>query len=283
MSLNENITKFRNAAGETQGQLAEVLGVSNRTVSKWECGEGEPDAAAMMKIAAHYGVTLDELCGFEAVKAENAKELSPNEVALRAFSESFDVIKHLRTDMDGGKDGGFVPPSLLKEDYQKANCRATGVYTDRIYSLFVNSKENNMALTLLRNSENFGWIDGFSGELTKLLGFLADADVRKLLAALLTDTFPYRFTAEFAAETAGIPLEKAETFLDYAAWATNAELLEGVRTIYYNICGAKAGMYTGILCCAYEILREGSSNYFEIYNAGYQPIIAGEPAEKQEG
>ena len=51
MNLSETIAKYRNAAGETQGQLAELLGVSNRTVSKWENSEGEPDVGTLMKIA----------------------------------------------------------------------------------------------------------------------------------------------------------------------------------------------------------------------------------------
>ena len=278
MTLAENIAKYRNAASETQGQLADLLGVSNRTVSKWENAEGEPDVAAMMKIAEHYGVTLDELCGFEANPAPKAAP-TPNEAALRAFSESFDVLKRLRTNINEGEDGGFVPPSLLKEDYQKSGCRATGVFTDRIYSLFVNSKENNMALTLLRNSENFGWLDGFSAKLTELLGFIADTDIRKLLAAMLTDTFPVRFTAEYAAETAGITVEKAEKFLDYAVWEEDVELIEGNKKVYMGLEPAKAGMYMGILCCAYEILREESSPYFEVYNAGYQPIYSGQKEE----
>ncbi|MBE6711563.1 MAG: helix-turn-helix transcriptional regulator [Ruminococcaceae bacterium] len=279
MTLAENIANCRNAAGETQGQLAELLGVSNRTVSKWENAEGEPDVAAMMKIAEHYGVTLDELCGFDGKKAEKKAELSPNEVALRAFSESFDVLKRLRTDMSTGEDDGFVPPSLLKEDYQKGGCRATGVFFDRIYSLFVNSKENNMVLTLLRNSENFGWINGFAEDFNVLLGFIADADIRKLLSTMLTDTFPFRFTAEYAAEKAEIALEKAEKFLDYAVWEEDVELIEGDKKVYMALEPAKAGMYMGILCCAYEILREESSPYFEVWNAGSQPIIG----EKQEG
>jgi len=271
MNLNENITKYRNTAGETQGQLAELLGVSNRTVSKWENAEGEPDVAAMMKIAEHYGVTLDELCGFEGKKAEKKAELSPNEVALRAFSESFDVLKRLRTDISEGEDNRFVPPSLLKEEYQTSGCRTTGVFTSRIWSLFVNSRENNMALTLLRNRDNFAWLDASADELTKLLGYLADPDIRRLAKIMLTDTFPYHYTAEFAAEKAGIPAEKAEEFLEYAVYGTVTELLEGTKKIYTQFGGRTAGLILAIFCCAYEITGEPET--FEIYNANVQPIM----------
>lgn len=281
MSLNENITKFRNAAGETQGQLADVVGVSNRTVSKWECGEGEPDVAMLMKIAGHYGVTLDDLCGYKAAKKADGKALSADEAALRAYSEAFDTLQNLKSSMNNDEDDGFVPPSLLRKEYQEENCRATGIFSSRIYSLFVNSKENNMALTLMRNRENFKWIAGNADDFTKLLGFLAEPDIRKLLCTLFTDTFPYRFTAEFAAETAGIPVEKAEAFLEYAVWHNDVELLEGKQRIYRNLDSGQAGLYMAVLCCAYEIIKEDST-YFEIWKANYQPIL-GEKIEKQEG
>lgn len=271
MNLAENIAKYRNAAGETQGQLAELLGVSNRTISKWENAEGEPDAAAMMKIAEHYGATLDELCGYEA-KTENKAVLTPDEAALRAFSESFDVLKRLRTDMSTGENDGFVPPSLLTEEYQKMGVRSTGVFMSRIFSFFVNSPDNNLSLNLLRNSENFGWIDTMSENFSVLFGFLADADIRKLLKILLTDTFPFRFTAEYAAETAEIPTEKAEAFLNYTTYSEEVELLEGRQRIYQNIQCRKLGLYLAILSCAYETF--GSGRTFEIWNDNYQPILA---------
>lgn len=272
MTLAGNIAKYRSSAGETQGQLAEVLGVSNRTVSKWENAEGEPDVAAMMKIAEHYGVTLDELCGFAAVKTEKKSAPTSNEAALRAFSEAFDVLKRLRTDMSTGEDNGFVPPSLLKEDYQKAGCRSTGIFTSRIFSFFVNSPDNNLSLNLLRNSENFGWIDTMSEKFSILLGFLADPDIRKLLKSLLTDTFPFHFTVEYAAETAGIPAEKAEAFLNYTTYSKEVELLEGRQKIYQEIECRKLGLYLAILSCAYETLGRGGT--FEIWNGNYQPILA---------
>lgn len=271
MTLAENITKYRNTAGETQGHLAELLGVSNRTVSKWENAEGEPDVAAMMKIAEHYGVTLDELCGFEAAKTEKKAAPSPDEAALRAFSESFDVLKRLRTDMSNGEDTGFVPPSLLSEEYQKMGVRSTGVFMSRIFAFFVNSPDNNLSLNLLRNSENFGWIDTMSENFSVLFGFLADADIRKLLKALLTDTFPYHFTSEYAAETAGIPAEKAEAFLNYTTYSEEVELLEGRQRIYQGIQCRKLGLYLAILSCAYETFGRGQT--FEIWNDNYQPII----------
>ena len=50
--LSDTIASLRREKNETQAALADFLGVSNRTVSKWENGESEPDAAAL---AAAYG------------------------------------------------------------------------------------------------------------------------------------------------------------------------------------------------------------------------------------
>lgn len=277
MNLSENIAKYRNAAGETQGQLAELLGVSNRTVSKWENAEGEPDVAAMMKIAEHYGVTLDELCGFAAKKSEAARELSADEAALRAFSDAFDAVNRLRWSIKEEEPDRFVPPSLLKEDYQKMGVRTTGVFTSRIFSLFVNSDENNMALTLLRNRNNFAWLDTSADELTELLGYLADPDIRRLVKVMLTDTFPFHYTAEFAAEKAGISVEKTEDFLEYAVHGTVTELIEGTKKIYMKFSGRTAGLILAIFCCACEITGEPET--FEIYNADFHPIL-GEKEER---
>ena len=45
----------------TQDQLAEQLGVSNRTVSRWETGTNMPDISLLVEIAELYGVSIPEL------------------------------------------------------------------------------------------------------------------------------------------------------------------------------------------------------------------------------
>ena len=55
------IAATRRKRGLTQRQLAEALGVSNRTVSKWECGDGLPELANILPLCALLGVTADEL------------------------------------------------------------------------------------------------------------------------------------------------------------------------------------------------------------------------------
>ncbi len=56
----ENLTHYRKLSGLTQGQLAEVLNYSDKSVSKWERGEGLPDLVVMMKLAEIYNITLND-------------------------------------------------------------------------------------------------------------------------------------------------------------------------------------------------------------------------------
>ena len=60
-SIGAFIAALRKANGMTQKDLAELLHVSDKTVSRWEVGDGAPDLALIPVIAEIFGVTCDEL------------------------------------------------------------------------------------------------------------------------------------------------------------------------------------------------------------------------------
>ena len=55
------IRTLREQKGLTQAQLAEGLSVSDKTVSKWECGRGLPDVSLLEPLAAALGASVPEL------------------------------------------------------------------------------------------------------------------------------------------------------------------------------------------------------------------------------
>ena len=59
--IKTNLIKYRKAAGLTQAQLAEKLGYSDKSVSKWEREEGVPDIYILKEIADLYGITVNDL------------------------------------------------------------------------------------------------------------------------------------------------------------------------------------------------------------------------------
>lgn len=65
------IATLRKEKGMTQSALAEKLNISNRTISKWENGDGMPDISILLDLAGNLGVTVDELLrGEKSVTAE---------------------------------------------------------------------------------------------------------------------------------------------------------------------------------------------------------------------
>ncbi len=69
IEINANIAKnlifYRKAAGLTQAELAEKINYSDKSVSKWESGNGIPDVYTLVQLAELFGVTLNDLVGEE--------------------------------------------------------------------------------------------------------------------------------------------------------------------------------------------------------------------------
>lgn len=57
----KNLSYYRKALGLTQIELAEKLNYSDKSISKWERGEGLPDLAVTAQIADIFGLTVNDL------------------------------------------------------------------------------------------------------------------------------------------------------------------------------------------------------------------------------
>lgn len=75
------ICSLRKDKGLTQSALAELLNISNRTVSKWETGEGLPDISLLPDLAKVLGVTTDEILEGKKAPAEKSADIKVEEVA----------------------------------------------------------------------------------------------------------------------------------------------------------------------------------------------------------
>ena len=80
--VSHNLSTLRKARGLTQGQLAERFSYTDKSISKWETGEGLPDINVLAELASFYGVTLDYLIQDhedETLKKDGKKD--PKDVA----------------------------------------------------------------------------------------------------------------------------------------------------------------------------------------------------------
>ncbi|MBQ3602846.1 MAG: helix-turn-helix transcriptional regulator [Clostridia bacterium] len=69
--IGENIKRLRREKELTQEMLAEYLGVTFQSVSKWERGETYPDITMLPAISAFFDVSCDELLGMDSAEKEN--------------------------------------------------------------------------------------------------------------------------------------------------------------------------------------------------------------------
>ena len=74
--LAKNLAYYRKASGLTQLELADKFNYSDKSVSKWERGEGFPDIFVLKSLADFYGITVDDFYQSEhkAVKVSQNKK-----------------------------------------------------------------------------------------------------------------------------------------------------------------------------------------------------------------
>ena len=73
LQIGENIKKLRNQHGITQERLAESLGVSCQSVSRWELGICYPDMELLPAIANYFDVSADSLLGMDEIRSEETR------------------------------------------------------------------------------------------------------------------------------------------------------------------------------------------------------------------
>ena len=73
--IGEFLKVLRKERGLTQGELAEILLVSGRTISRWETGTNMPDLSILIKMAEFYNVEVKEILDGERKSENMDKEL----------------------------------------------------------------------------------------------------------------------------------------------------------------------------------------------------------------
>ena len=90
--IGQFLRECRKEKGITQEQLAEMLGVTNRSVSRWENGSNLPDLDILIEMADYYDVELRELLDGERKSEKMNKELEETVLKVAEYSNE-DKIK----------------------------------------------------------------------------------------------------------------------------------------------------------------------------------------------
>lgn len=85
-NIAKNISELRKASEITQAELAEKLNYSDKSISKWERGDGVPDVVVLQKIADLFGVTLNDIVSDEKPKLPRKKPYLTNRIVIPLLS-----------------------------------------------------------------------------------------------------------------------------------------------------------------------------------------------------
>lgn len=74
IKIGKFISETRKTLGITQRQLADALFISDKTVSKWECGKGLPEVSLMLPLCEELHITVNELLTGEKIEETEYKK-----------------------------------------------------------------------------------------------------------------------------------------------------------------------------------------------------------------
>ena len=101
VKIGKFISDERKAKGYTQKQLYEVLGISDKTISKWECGNGFPEASLLLPLCNELEITVNELLTGERISQQNYKKKAEENMVNMIREKEENKQKILLTTMIG--------------------------------------------------------------------------------------------------------------------------------------------------------------------------------------
>ena len=101
IELANRLYDYRKQSGLSQEELAEKLGISRQSVSKWERAESCPDTDNLIELAKIYNVSLDELVHNNV----NEKQVKNEKVEVAPYSIKINIEDN---DFEDNFDNGLI-------------------------------------------------------------------------------------------------------------------------------------------------------------------------------
>lgn len=87
-NMETRLYELRKKTGMSQDELAEKIGVSRQTISKWERGEALPDTENLIALAKLYNVSLDDIVNYQEDEANEEDEQVKDEIVKTEIIDS---------------------------------------------------------------------------------------------------------------------------------------------------------------------------------------------------
>lgn len=92
INIARTIASKRKEKGITQSDLANFIGVSKASVSKWEIGQSYPDITFLPQLAAYFDISIDDLMGYEPQMTNEDIRKLYKELSVEFTTKPFDEV-----------------------------------------------------------------------------------------------------------------------------------------------------------------------------------------------
>ena len=203
--LNENIRNNRKRMAITQEQLAEAMGVSVATVSKWENGSVSPDIAMVAELADFFQISVDVLLGYKWEKrgmgqcAEYIRKLREErnyeegvkeaKKVLQKYPNSFQVVYECGKLLFHDAENWNRARESGKREEHLARFAYAGSVLEKAVLLFEQNTDKSITLESIR--QDIGMIYAYSFEQEKAIAYWEEHNTcnvnDKLIGMILCD------------------------------------------------------------------------------------------------
>jgi len=224
------LAEERKARGYTQKQVADALGISDRTYSKWETGENEMDVSALCRLAEFYEASPAVFFPSEGLKPEGVREalgaLEPSEAAQRWFHFHYEALMGMKDSVmaEMREDSTFylrrepwavIPDNPSEQRGQAPNSLTTFAFPN-LSAIFAAGEDMNLSLLLEPAEQGYSWLVREQAELGAIFRVLGMPGALPCLHFLLRQPNTDLFSVPYLAGKAGASQEEIAAFLEAA-------------------------------------------------------------------
>ena len=180
------LQELRKKNGDTQKTLAELLGVSEMTISRWEKEtELKIKHEYLQKLAEHFKVSIGQLLGITNYEIENTSDNTHEDIDHKRFSKGFDKILSLTGYTSQEQLISALTKSLnpekFAENFISENSSLTQEELNERYSEAVEQQSQQLLGELSILSIVLSYLNDEASELLTIFFFLSDDEREKLL------------------------------------------------------------------------------------------------------
>lgn len=258
MTIGKNIAELRKNSGMTQEQLAETLGVSSQTVSKWENDVTMPDIMLLPVIAGCFDITVDELYCRRKPK-EKRQAVDYDDIPEMLFDTVIELTQRGWVDSVEGKD----------IEVEKEKMKACLAGNRQVKTATFSNKNGAVIATseiglLHRGKSNAGQLT--TKGIGRVLEILSKPNVRQVFAYEAEHMTEY-VTAAYAAKKCNLSPDEAAEALEllteiHINYVTEVMLDEDNPARMYSLDSGEWVMYTLMILKTARLMDENAQHYF---------------------